>query len=266
MITPRPTRFAGFTLIELLVVISIIAVLVGILLPALAHARAAARRAVCGSNIRQLAIANTTYAVDHRDHFVPGMIEPTSIYINLRRWHGERDHENEAFDPTRGPLWPYFQVDELKECPSFDDYVDEPGQNAAFESGGGGYGYNGQYVGTNNLNTVENTAGARVDWFARPTQTVMFTDAAFSRTIAGSPALIEYSFATPPQNSFGDAYPAIHFRHHGRASVAWLDGHISLEQLDFTRAAPAYGINQAQNRKLALGWFGDDDNTLFNRD
>jgi len=55
----------GFTLIELLVVISIIAMLIGIMLPALSQARKSARKMQCMSNVRQLAIAVNSYTVDH---------------------------------------------------------------------------------------------------------------------------------------------------------------------------------------------------------
>ncbi len=62
-----PWRHKGFTLIELLVVISIIALLVGILLPALGAARKSAQRIACASNLRQLAIAGAAYATDNQD-------------------------------------------------------------------------------------------------------------------------------------------------------------------------------------------------------
>lgn len=62
-------RCHAFTLIELLVVISIIALLVGILLPALGAARKTAQNMQCLSNIRQLGISFSGYAVDNRDQF-----------------------------------------------------------------------------------------------------------------------------------------------------------------------------------------------------
>jgi prepilin-type N-terminal cleavage/methylation domain-containing protein len=57
----------GFTLIELLIVIAIIALLVGILLPALAEARRAARRVICGASQQQLAVATSNYSTDFQD-------------------------------------------------------------------------------------------------------------------------------------------------------------------------------------------------------
>lgn len=62
------TRHAAFTLIELLVVISIIALLISILLPALQNARATARRAICASNQRQVVMASLAYAEDYEQY------------------------------------------------------------------------------------------------------------------------------------------------------------------------------------------------------
>lgn len=84
MLNRRPDLKA-FTLIELLVVISIIALLVGILLPALGAARKTAQRAVCLSNQRQIGVAMMTYATNNK-----GLL-PYAYYhengVETRWWH-----------------------------------------------------------------------------------------------------------------------------------------------------------------------------------
>jgi len=69
----------GFTLIELLVVISIIALLVGLLLPALARSRDAARLGACLGNLQQLGAATHAYAGEHRDFLPTGPWSPMAI-------------------------------------------------------------------------------------------------------------------------------------------------------------------------------------------
>ena len=89
----------AFTLIELLVVVSIIALLIAILLPALSNARDSGRTVSCASNMRQMQIANDVYATDFKEDYIysgyqgGGQITIDGVTVN-RYWTIDEDYLN----------------------------------------------------------------------------------------------------------------------------------------------------------------------------
>ena len=244
----------GFTLIELLVVIAIIAIVAALLLAAVQSAREGGDAAQCMNNLRELATANLRYAGEHEGRFCPAQ-EPS----NRIRWHGVRTSTDVPFDPTKGPLAPYLGSEaRVKLCPTFREIISGAG---SFENGSGGYGYNAVYVGGTPANKW---AGESTANFPVPTRTVMFADTALSR----DSGVQEYPFAEPWQwvspsgKLSGPLSPSVHFRHRGKANVAWCDGHITAESPATLGGTNYYG---GDDSKQKIGWFGpSEENGYWN--
>ena len=267
-----PNRREAFTLIELLIVISIIALLMAILMPALGAARSGSRALACKSNLRQLVIANIGYATENDGFYVPAA---SDMWDNagLHRWHGQRDALDEPFDPLRGPLIGYLADGRVKECPLKVEFVKGQDWNTNFEQGCGGYGYNMTYIGSRLWQSGIGSIQVWKDAYARtihmgeiaaPAQTLMFADTAMANS---GKSLIEYSFAEPPFTVHNgkpvtEFYmsPSIHFRHRDRANVGWADGHIEPRPMADSDDKNAYGV---QSTDMNLGWFEPLNNTLF---
>ncbi|MEM8495045.1 MAG: prepilin-type N-terminal cleavage/methylation domain-containing protein [Planctomycetota bacterium] len=234
MPSPRPARcrrFRAFTLIELLVVISIIALLIGILLPALAAARETARTSACLSNIRQLGIGLYSYAGDNNDYCVPfatpfdnNPFRMVNEDANTRRWWPSVFFFDGYIPTQEGFSCPAFEDDnEIQDAPTDTGTgtarggtgSSDPKLNAAWSRSD--YGYNHAFLGSTARDTYgsppPNALTARLDQVRNPTETNAFMDSMdFAELIAsggeryvGVPYLFPEFDSPSIQTGFADA-------------------------------------------------------------
>jgi prepilin-type N-terminal cleavage/methylation domain-containing protein len=226
-------RIRAFTLIELLVSIAIVAVLLGVLLPSLASARAQARRIKCLSNLRQLGQTFHMYAGDYRGRAMPLAYTAPAIVGNGPPiyWWGTNDAR--GVNHTRGFVWPYLRADlrasGVYECPDqpWGTYIPQGAARAVTST----YGYNGYFLCPPHTPGWSYYIGAKpwqnLDTLAQPQRLFVFADTAID---LGRGRVQNNALLDPPWLYLGGQWtqnpsPTTCFRHAGRAAVALGDGH-----------------------------------------
>jgi prepilin-type N-terminal cleavage/methylation domain-containing protein/prepilin-type processing-associated H-X9-DG protein len=252
--TATDTR-RGFTLIELLVVIAVIAILAGLLLPALAGAKAQGQSASCKSNLKQLQLAWGMYADDNGGRVAGNVVRWVAGFEgmadeNVGGWAWGNAQRDQTDDNLRnGLLWPYTAATRLYRCPGDRSTVLRRPDLPRFRS----YALEGSL----NLVGLPGT-GIRVHPDSEPWGNLRKESDAFNPT--GQFGFLDISEATIQAGAFGIADPddwkrgPFYWIHqpgerHGRgANLSFLDGHVEARRWRFTpKVHVPGGRNQPQN-------------------
>jgi prepilin-type N-terminal cleavage/methylation domain-containing protein/prepilin-type processing-associated H-X9-DG protein len=223
----------GFTLIELLVVIAVISILGGLLLPALTRGKASAWSTTCAGNLHQLGIATQLYWDENNGNCFKWNCGSAGATNNGKTywfgWIEDGSEESRSLDLTAGVLYPYLRNSPVRLCPSFGPALAQFKLKASEVVYG--YGYNIY------LSPMGNPPTGTISRVARPTETVLFADAAQVNDFQPpaspeNPRIEEFYYVSVETNSTGRSYyPNGHFRHSGQANVVLCDGHAAREKV-----------------------------------
>ncbi len=226
----------GFTLVELLVVIGIIAVLIGILLPALQKARDQANTTACQSNERQFYNLMEEYADDYRQAALPARITVTNaqFYWWTPAFIGnELGHNNFSSSAQRNLAEQ--TIVKILTCPAADHSLD-PSANLAGNGYWGDYTYN-QNLGDENFTTTPTTVTVPYQKFNQiPNNVVIMTDINKAWAEANGTSetnlsiFLETNYLLGNHSTWPSSPPNMWIPHNKgtQANMLFMDGHISV--------------------------------------